>query len=245
VSDPALARISVVLVEPQSAGNVGAAARALRNMGLSRLVLVRAPDTDVSEARRLAMGGRAILRRARRVGSLREAIDDARLVIGTSRRGGKNRGPALDVRAAMVRAVEAARQGNAVALVFGREDAGLTNAELDACHLLARIPASPADPSLNLAAAVAVVAYELWRAAGGGMAPEPRVLATARQTEALFEDLGSVLIEIGFLNPKHPEAMMHALRRLLGRASVDPREVRILRGILRQVRWAIEHKPRG
>ena len=234
-----LDRITVVLVEPQSAGNIGAAARALRNMGLSRLTLVNPVDPTGLDARRMAMSGRPVLESARIVATLQEAIADAGLTIATTRRAGKNRGPFLDVRAAAERAVGAAGAGNGVALVFGREDAGLTTAELDACHLLARIPADEEYPSLNLAGAVLLTGYEIRRAvATTQSAAEPRELASAAQTEQMFRQMAVVLEEIGFLNEQNPEEIMHALRRMLGRAAMDGREVSILRGILRQVRWA-------
>ena len=239
-----LDQVAVVLVEPQSAGNVGASARALHNMGLSSLVLVRPVDVDDPDARRMAMGGIEVLRGARQVDSLAEAIAGAGLTIATTRRAGKNRGPVLDIRDAAGRARDVAAAGNQVALVFGREDSGLTTAELDACHLLSRIPAAPDYPSLNLAQAVLIAVYELWRAIQvGGDSRDRRQLATARETEALFRQMASILEEIGFLNPQNPDEIMHALRRLLGRAAMDPREVRILRGVFRQARWAARRRP--
>jgi len=234
-----LERISFVLVEPQGPGNIGSCARALANMGLARLVLVSPPDHLGIEARRMAMGGRAVLEQARIVPTLSQASAEAGLVIGTTRRGGKNRGPLLDIDAAAARAVEAARGGNEVALVFGREDAGLTTEELDGCGLLATIPADESYPSLNLAQAVLVAAYEIRRAAGAAEPdPEPRALASAREVEAFYAQLAALLEEIGFLNPQNPEEIMHAVRRLFGRAGLEPREVRILRGILSQMQWA-------
>jgi tRNA/rRNA methyltransferase len=233
-----LDRISFVLVEPQQPGNIGSCARALANMGLSRLVLVSPPDHRGGDARRMAMGGSAVLEQARVTRSLPQALAETGLVIGTTRRTGKNRGPLLGIEAAAARAVDAAREGNEVALVFGREDSGLTTEELDACGLLATIPADASYPSLNLAQAVLVAAYEVRRAAGVEQSPEPRGLAPANEVEAFFGQLAEVLEEIGFLNPQNPEEVMHALRRLYGRAALEPREVRILRGILSQMRWA-------
>ncbi len=148
--DEVLRRVTAVLVEPQSPGNIGSAARALHNMGLSRLRLVRPVEFRVAEARRMAMGGQTLLRDAGESPSLPAAIAEAGLVIGTTRRRGKNREPSLDVRDAAGRAASAAASGDEVALVFGREDSGLTTAELDACHLLAWIPTGPEYPSLNL-----------------------------------------------------------------------------------------------
>jgi TrmH family RNA methyltransferase len=234
-----LARISFVLVEPQRPGNIGSCARALANMGLARLVLVSPPDHLGGEARRMAMGGSAVLEQARVEGSLKQALAEAGLVIGTTRRAGKNRGPLVGIDIAAARAIEMARAGNDVAMVFGREDSGLTTEELDSCGLLATIPADPSYPSLNLAQAVLVAAYELRRAAAVEAGPEPRSLAPAADVEAFFEQLAETLDAIGFLNPQNPEEVMHALRRLFGRAALEPREVRILRGILSQTQWAV------
>ena len=234
-----LARISFVLVEPQQPGNIGSCARALANMGLARLVLVSPPDHLGGDARRMAMGGSAVLEQARVALSLPQALADAGLVIGTTRRSGKNRGPLIGIEAAAARAIDAARAGNEVAMVFGREDSGLTTEELDACGLLATISADASYPSLNLAQAVLIAAYELRRAAAGQPGPEPRTLAPSSEVEAFFGQLAETLDEVGFLNPQNPEEVMHALRRLFGRAALEPREVRILRGILSQTRWAV------
>lgn len=237
--DP-LDRMRFVLVEPQSPGNVGAAARALHNMGLSRLTVVGDADLGGLQARRMAMGAAPLLERAVRAGSLQAALAGAGLTVATTRRAGKNRGPMVDIREAVGRGMGAAAVGNEVAFVFGREDAGLTTAELDACHLLARIPTAPDYPSLNLSQAVLVTAYEIWRLAAGEDLPgtDARDLAEAGEVEAMLRDLAAILDEIGFLNPQNPEEVMHGIRRMLGRAALDPREVRILRGMVRQIRWA-------
>jgi tRNA/rRNA methyltransferase len=236
-------RISVVLVEPQGPGNIGATARALQNMGLESLTLVRPVQFQVPEARRMATHALPLLEGARVVSSLEEGIAEAGLVVGTSRRAGKNRRPVVDVRLAARRAAEAALAGNRVALVFGREDKGLSTAEMGRCHLLARIPTAEENPSLNLAQAVLVTVYEIWRVwemmeDPGGVAS--RDLAPARMTEEMFRDLTAVLLEIGFLNEQNPEEIVLALRRLLGRAEMERREVQILRGVFRQVRWAVD-----
>ena len=182
---------------------------------------------------------RHLLEHIRVVPTFDQAIAETGLVVGTSRRLGKNRRPVVDVREAAGRAAQAARSGNRVALVFGREDKGLSTAGMGRCHLLARIPTGDENPSLNLAQAVLLTVYELWRAWEIEPAlDEPVELATSRETEDMFRHMSEVLDEIGFLNVQNPEEIMLALRRLLGRAEMEPREVRILRGILRQVRWA-------
>jgi tRNA/rRNA methyltransferase len=234
-------RVSVVLVEPQSPGNIGAAARALQNMGLKNLTLVRPGEFQVPEARRMAMHALPLLQAARVASSLDEAIAEDGLVVGTSRRLGKNRRPVVDVREAGRRVAEASLSGNRVALVFGREDSGLTTTEMGRCHLLARIPTADTNPSLNLAQAVLVCVYEIWRVWEEVADPDgyaPRDLAPARSIEEMFRDLQRLLEEIGFLNEQNPEEILLALRRLLGRAEMERREVQILRGIFRQMRWA-------
>ena len=234
-------RVSVVLVEPQSPGNIGAAARALHNMGLRRLTLVGPVEFQGLEARRMAMHAQPLLQEAQVVSSLEEGVAEAGLVVGTSRRLGKNRRPVVDVREAARRAAQAALSGNQVALVFGREDKGLSTAEMGRCHLLARIPTADENPSLNLAQAVLVMVYEIWRVWEEVADPDgyaSRDLAPARETEEMFVDLGQLLGEIGFVNEQNPEEIVLALRRLLGRAEMERREVQILRGIFRQVRWA-------
>ena len=243
-ADP-LGRVSVVLMEPQSPGNIGAAARALANMGFRRLVVVGAPEFRVPEARRMAMGGLEVLLAAAEASTLTEAVAGAGLVVGTTRRVGKNRRPFLDVREAAGKVLAAAASGNDVAVVFGREDSGLTTAELGTCQILATIPTDSSCSSLNLAQSVLLLAYELRRSRDDGRATTeepPRNLATARETEAMYEDLASILEEIGFLNPQNPEEILHALRRFLGRAEPESREVRIVRGMVRQMRWTARRR---
>ncbi len=245
-SRPARPSIKVVLVAPQTPGNIGATARALQNMGLCDLTLVDPVDFDVDDTWRLAVHARPIVENATVVSTLDDAIADAGLVVGTSRRIGKNRRPVVDVREAAEKVVDAALAGNQVALVFGREDKGLTTTEMGRCHLLARIPTADENPSLNLSQAVLLTVYEVWRArelAQGSQVP-PRELAPAKESEQMFVDLSKVLEEIGFLNTQNPEEIMLGLRRLLGRAEMERREVQILRGIVRQMRWAMDPKNR-
>jgi len=131
---------------------------------------------------------------------------------------------------------------NRVGLVFGPEKDGLTNEELSLCHLYARIPSSQSFPSLNLAQAVVVVCYELFKNSGGVL-EKTRELAPAEHLEKMFEHMEKTFIEIGFLDPNHPEKIMRALRELFGRSFLDEREVRILQGILSQMDWHLRRDP--
>ncbi|RJS92333.1 RNA methyltransferase [Salinisphaera sp. Q1T1-3] len=235
MQDTAFARLRIVLVGAQHPGNIGAAARAMKVMGLSDLVLVapeRYPDPEASAR---ASGAEDILEAARVVGNLDEALADCVLAVGTSARTRRTEWPLVNPRVAAERAVAAATEGP-VAIVFGRERAGLDNAELDRCQLHLQIPANPDYSSLNLAAAVQVVAYELRMAAGadvvGTLAHEP---VSGADMEGLFSHWQSVLEASGFLDPAEPMLLMRRLRRLFYRAAPDRVEVNILRGALRSL----------
>jgi len=236
-------RLRIVLVCTQHPGNIGSAARAIKTMGLSRLVLVGPERASSAEASALAAGADDVLAAAQRFETLAEAVADCRLVLGCTAR---SRRVALDEllpRDAAARAVADATMGAEVALVFGRERTGLTNDELQLCHAAVHIPANPEYSSLNLAAAVQVLAYELRLAlldrvgdegmtvvaAEAGRADPP---ASHAELEGFFAQLGETLDAIDFHKGRAPESAMRKLRRLFLRADLDSREVRLLRGIL-------------
>jgi tRNA/rRNA methyltransferase len=237
----------VVLVRPRVAANLGAAARVMRNMGLTDLALV-APEADPSrrQARQLSTHGEAILEQARIVPELGEAIADCGLVAATSARTGKLiRGQFGPPRAVAARLVEAAARGP-VALVFGPESSGLTNAEVARCHWLLHIPTDPSYPALNLAQAVAICLYEVRRAwlEKTELADSPSAAPFALQ-ERMFGHLQSALEDIHFLYGPKADSLMHALRHLIGRAQPTEMEVGVLFGLARQIRWYVaEHGPR-
>jgi tRNA/rRNA methyltransferase len=234
----------VVLVRPEIAANVGAAARAMRNFGLSELVLV-APVADPwdERARQLATHGEEILDRCRVVAELGEAVADCVLVAGTSARTGglfrrQSVGPPEEV---MPRLVEAMPSGPA-ALVFGPEPSGLENAEVTRCHYLIHIPADPSYPALNLAQSVAVCLYELRRAWLRRESPAgPAPVAPFAEQERMFARLREALEGVHFLYGEKADALMHALRHLIGRARPTPMEVDVLFGLARQLRWFARH----
>jgi TrmH family RNA methyltransferase len=228
-----LQRLRVVLVGAQHPGNIGAAARAMKVMGLHDLALVapeRYPDPEASAR---ASGADDVLENARVFDTLEEAIGDCVLAIGASARRRSTHWPLVDARTAAVRAIELA-EDQTVALVFGRERSGLENAELDLCQLHLQVPTNPDYRSLNLAAAVQVVAYELRMAAGDAPEPVPAhdPVSTA-DMEGMFGHWHEVLVASGFLDPEAPGVLMRRLRRLFNRASPDRVELNILRGALR------------
>lgn len=244
----ALANIRIVLVNTSHAGNIGATARAMKNMGLSDLWLV-APRDYSSEKPGLQATGRAanaidLLEQARVVASFDEAVADCQLVIGTSARSRTIPWPLLDSRRCCQQAYAEAGQGK-VAFVFGREDRGLTNEELQRCHLHVNIPANEEYSSLNLAMAVQVIAYELRMAHLGNSLPADPMAgwdlehASAADLERLYAHFEQALAELGFLQSEAPKQMMTRLRRLFQRARPDRVEVNILRGILSSAQQAV------
>jgi TrmH family RNA methyltransferase len=233
-----LESVDVVLVRPARAANVAAACRALKNMGLGSLVLV-GPDPGLDEPhdRALAYGAWDVLDGIRRPASLRDAVADCTLVAGTS---GRPHPEAWTPRQ-LGEASASRPAGERLAVVFGPEAEGLRNDELALCHVRVHIPTDPAQPSVNLAQAVLLVAYELRVAALAAAAP-PEVPAapgaSAGQLDATLDAWREALLAIGYLNPDNPEAILSETRRLLVRAGVTAREVTLLRGMARQVLWS-------
>ncbi len=231
-----LSRIRVVLVGTTHPGNIGSAARAMKTMGLSDLVLVDPKQFPAADATALAAGADDLLARARVVPSLEEAIDDCIWVTGTSARQRGHSVPPLAPEPAARGLLDHARQGT-VALVFGRESSGLTNEELDHCNALVQIPTNPGFSSLNLAAAVQVMAYTC-RATALSLvdkpipAYDPDPPATQAELDAMFDHLQRALVAIEFLDPEKPRHLLRRLRHLYLRVGLTRSEVAILRGIL-------------
>jgi tRNA (cytidine32/uridine32-2'-O)-methyltransferase len=232
----ALANFRIVLVGTTHPGNIGAAARAMHTMGLSRLYLVNPKNFPCAEATARASGADHLLAQAEICSSLRQAVAGCHLVFGLSARPRNIAWPSLEARDCGVLAVAEAAAGE-VAIVFGCEHSGLSNAELDHCHYLVHIPSNPEYRSLNLAAAVQVMAYEVRVAFLTGLTslanvPSDAPLASTDKVEGFFAHLEQALVEIGFLDPDNPRLLMRRLRRLFLRARLDSQEINILRGIL-------------
>ena len=232
--------IRIVLVETSHPGNIGAAARALKNMALEELVLVRPRQFPHPEATARASGADDLLARARVVPDLPAALEGCGLVLATTARPRDQYFRVLDAREGAMRLVEAAASQPA-AVVFGAERTGLTNEELGTAHALLRIPANPAYAALNLAMAVQIVCYELLCARAAGAPPPPgdsrsEPLASPREMEHLYHHLAEVLELIDFRDRTQSGThLMNRLRRLLQRAELDANEANILRGILTAV----------
>jgi tRNA/rRNA methyltransferase len=238
----AAANIAFVLFRPRGAGNLGAAARALKNMGFSDLRLV-APTADHRgrAARAMAVHGGDLLERAALHRDLASALADRTVTVGTTCRPGPYRSGAAELRGA-VRDLTELAAANRIALIFGPEDRGLTNRELKLCQRLITIPTAPEYPSLNLAQSVMLVAYEFRLAFGAARAAAApgAELAPAGEVDAMLERMADALVAIGFLPAENPEHIMFALRGILGRSGVTPRELDILSGMARQMRWVAE-----
>jgi tRNA/rRNA methyltransferase len=225
--------VCIILVRPKFPENIGSVARAMKNMGLGRLIVVNGCSPLHANAYKLASGAEDILERAEEVFTLREAISELRCVVGTTSRRGKERDPDLTPEA-LVKKLIPLSQKNLIGLAFGSEKEGLTNEELSLCHLSVKIPSVESFPSLNLAQAVMVVSYELFRNAME--VPKKEVqLAQAEQLERMLEHMEKTLLRIGFLDSKNPQRIMRVLRKLFGRSQMDEREVQILEGIWSQM----------
>jgi tRNA/rRNA methyltransferase len=235
-----LGALSIVLVRPKFPENIGAVARVMKNMGLSRLILVDGCSPLHANAYKVASGAEDILERAEELPSLTEAISDTACVVGTTSRKGEERGPLFSPRD-LVRELIPLSIKNSIALVFGSEREGLTNEELSHCHLYVRIPSSTAFPSLNLSHAVMVLCYELFQSC---IPTEERSteLVKTEDLEKMLEHMERTLSDIGFLDAKHPVPIMRVLRRLFGRNRLDSREVRILHGIWSKMDWQMRRK---
>ena len=235
--------VRIVLVGTQHPGNIGSAARAMKTMGLSRLVLVAPEKTPDRDTQAMAAGADDLVEAAPVFATLAEAVADCRWVLGCTARSRRIQLEPLHPRDAARRALLAAANGP-VALVFGRERTGLDNDELQLCHAAVHIPSDPAFSSLNLAAAVQVLAYELrcavLEAAGADAqpvfamrtAPPGEGSASHAELEGLFGQLAETLEQIDFHKGRAPESAMRKLRRLYLRANLDSADIRLLRGVL-------------
>ncbi len=232
---------SIVLVRPLFSGNLGSVARAMKNMGLKdlRLVAPQAAPRDF-EAQKMAAHAKDLLKSAKIFSSLPDAVKGFHLIVGTSRRKGKERGNWTEPRA-FATALSKLPARQKVAILFGAEDSGLSNEEVTLCQRMICIPSHAGFGSLNLAQAVMVVAYECFLATLDGK-KTPNLPAEERPSrlehvEGMYADLKALLGETGFLDKHNPEHLMRLIRNLFNRAHPTEREVRIVRGICRQVRW--------
>ncbi|MEA4854999.1 MAG: RNA methyltransferase [Solidesulfovibrio sp.] len=236
--------LTIVLFRPKFSENVGAAARACANMGVSRLVLVDPPAFDIDRARPMATSkGGLLLDRLAVVPTLARAVAEARLVLGTTARLGGWRSAILSPEQAAAAARDSLAGGDGVAVVFGPEDAGLTNRETQLCAHLVNIPTAGEATSLNLAQAVLIVCYEIFKATQGLAAapagPTPSRAVSHAEGEALFSALRRMLLTIDCIKPDNPDYWMLPVRRFIERVGLKRKEYNLLMGICRQIDWAV------
>jgi len=270
LADDLLSNVRIVLVNTSDCRNIGSAARAMKTMGLSQLVLVDPIEMPNGQAQALAAGATDVLAAAKVVSTLEEAINDCGLVVGTSARSRTLPWPMLEPRGCGEKLIEEANNFP-VALVFGRESSGLTNDELQLCHFHVQIPANPEYSSLNLAMAVQTLSYEVRtsylialdnkeksKKQESSTNTRDQVETTANveiktdtqdeaypvieETERLYQHFEEALKATGFIVPSHPGLVMTKLRRLLNRARPDTKEVKMLRGMLASVERAAKNK---
>lgn len=230
--------IRIVLVETSHPGNIGGVARAMKNMCLENLYLVNPVTFPHSEASARASGADDLLGKAMVCTSLDAALQECKLVLGASARSQRRISwPAVDTRQCAELVAGTVSKGQ-VAIVFGRENSGLTNEELARCQYLVHIPCNPEFSSLNLATAVQVISSEIFQAIrqDNAIAEDDGIeYATAADLDRFYSHLQQTLIEVDFLNPNHPDKLMQRLRRLFNRAHLEKRELSTLRGILTEV----------
>jgi tRNA/rRNA methyltransferase len=238
-----LDNIAVVLHKPRFPENIGAAARAMRNMGVGKLILVDPENFDLVRVLRMATHGAAgLVKSIQSFDSLEEALAPFGYVVGTSARlGGQRR--AVRTPARMARDLIPISRHNRIAVVFGPEDRGLTNAELRLCHALVTIPTA-AFSSLNLAQSVMVILYELFGATRENGAEFTPRLAERHELDGMFEGLRDILVRISYINPENPDYWMNRIRQFCTRLRLRAKEVSIIRGIIRQIDWYGEKRYR-
>ncbi len=239
--EPHATQLTIILVRPQSPGNIGAAARAMHNMGLRRLALVAPAHFPHAEARMMACHAEHLLHQAEVYPSVSAAVATCHWLVGTSARRREYRHPPLTPRELAYKLPALSAQHPHVGILFGPEDTGLTTAELDLCNDLVVIPTVAEATSLNLAQAVLVLGYELMH--GPSQAPVQPVppLAAVDEIEAMYEHFRAAFSIHGFSGSHAIERSLMGLRRICERAGLERRDVRLLRGIARQLAWALRH----
>ncbi len=234
-----LKNIAVVLHEPRIPENIGAAVRAICNMGITNLVVVNPKNYDIERILKMAtVAASDIVENIKICNSLEEALAEFNWVVGTTARTGSHRQTVRDPRELAEEIVDIS-QNNRVAILFGPEDKGLSNRELRYCHTAVTIPTGRCS-SLNLAQAVMVISYEIFLAGRDLSPPFTPRLASFYELEGMYEHLKEVLIKIDFIDPKNPDYWFQNIRRFLSRLKLLSREVKIIRGICRQLLWYME-----
>ena len=234
-----LNNIRIVLINTFHPGNIGAAARALKNMGLSNLYLVDPVDFPHAEAISRAAGAQDVLENAVVVSSLQEAISDCQLVIGTSARNRTFDLPLLDVKDCANKIIGESAQGN-IAILFGRESKGLLNEELSLCNFHLFIPTNPEYPVLNISQAIQLVSYEIWLASQEQTTVTSSEYPLHKEMLLFYQHLEQVLRKAQFLIPQHEGRAMQKLQRFFNRSRPEKQELGMLRGVLSSIEKRID-----
>lgn len=238
--------ITIVLQRPKYPGNIGSVARAAKNMGIGNISVVKRgetlPEEVMPEIRKMAthLAGDTV-DRIRFFTGLEEAVADCNYIVGTTSRFGNARQPVIDPGEMAAKLIDISRN-NRVAVVFGPEDIGLTNEELQLCHEFVAIPTADDLKSLNLSHAVMVICYEIFTASAAAKERFTPKLATSAELEGMYAQLKDMFLKIDFINPENPEYWMSHVRRFLSRIGLYSKEVQIIRGICRQVLWYTSDK---
>jgi tRNA/rRNA methyltransferase len=236
-----VARLRIILVEPREAGNVGAVARAMKNFGFSELWIVGEHPELLPVSGWWASGADDLVGTARFAPTLLEAVSDAHLTVATTSMRGRTT-PVTFTPRTLAEKFATLGGEQVLALVFGREDSGLTREELMLCHQTAAIPANEAFPTMNLAQALCVFCYELSLIEP---AVEERERARAEEVERLHQRARQLLLHVGFLHENNPDRIYDDLRAITGRADLDQREITIALGIIRQIEWKLRNPSRA
>jgi tRNA/rRNA methyltransferase len=231
-----LKNIAIVLIGTRYPENIGAAARAMLNMGIERLILVDPQNDDPVRVNKMAThAASVVVEKVEKYDHLKEALADFQYVVGTTARLGGQR-KVVSSPAKLARKLIPLSDQNRIAILFGPEDRGLSNVDIRSCHILVNIPTAEFS-SLNLAQAVMVVCYELFRFSldkPGDFAPR---LANQHELDAMYDQLKEILMRISFINPDNPDYFMNNLRHFFTRMQLRAKEVQIIRGLCRQVNW--------
>ncbi|HPD57569.1 MAG TPA: RNA methyltransferase [Smithellaceae bacterium] len=237
-----LSNISIVLQKPKYAGNIGAVARAAKNMGINKIIVISQDKYEQEEVKtrstHLAVD---VVEKIKYADDIKAALGRFNYIVGTTARKGAARGPFLTPRQ-MAEKIISLSQNNKIALLFGPEDKGLSNDELRFCHAAVTIPTARAFRSLNLSHAVMVLCYEIFIASLERMVETPPKLARAEELEGMYEQLKTLLAKVGFLNPQNPDYWMMHLRKFFSRTTLLARDVKIIRGVCRQIDWYTSQK---
>jgi tRNA/rRNA methyltransferase len=229
--------ITIILTRPKYSGNVGSVARCAKNMGIDKIAVVNSQALIEEEMIQMSTHCAAdLVARLKHYGEIKEALSGYHYIVGTTSRLGSARGPALTPRELAEEIVDIS-QNNRIALLFGSEDKGLSNEELRYCHKVVTIPTSDLMKSINLSHAVMIVCYEIFTARINALSDFSPRMATSSEIEGMYAHLKNALTKIGFLNPENPEYWMMHIRRFMSRTKLFAKDVKIIRGICRQIDW--------